>query len=108
MHANEKTDLAPGDVAARHGESPVTTCTVPVTAATSTWRSDDADEEPDDREPELMDPGNREIDDLPDGDDAYWDVFIPDEDERDPLPEPGDFWIEESQESRSESQEPEG
>ena len=24
--------------------------------------------------------------------DARWDVFIPDDDERDPLPEPGDFW----------------
>lgn len=25
-------------------------------------------------------------------DDANWEVFIPDELERDPLPEPGDFW----------------
>lgn len=32
---------------------------------------------------------------LPSADDhdARWDVFIPDDDERDPLPEPGDFWI---------------
>jgi hypothetical protein len=32
--------------------------------------------------------------DLPctDADDARWDVFIPDEDECDPLPDPGDFW----------------
>jgi hypothetical protein len=27
-------------------------------------------------------------------DDSQWDVFIPDDDEIDPLPEPGDFWIE--------------
>jgi hypothetical protein len=26
-----------------------------------------------------------------DDDDARWDVFIPDDDERDPLPDPGDF-----------------
>jgi hypothetical protein len=26
--------------------------------------------------------------------DDPWDVFIPDDDELDPLPEPGDFWIE--------------
>ena len=26
-------------------------------------------------------------------DEAYWDAFIPDDDECDPLPEPGDFWI---------------
>ena len=25
-------------------------------------------------------------------DDGRWDVFIPDDDERDPLPEAGDFW----------------
>ena len=27
-------------------------------------------------------------------DESYWDVFIPDDDEIDPLPAPGDFWIE--------------
>jgi hypothetical protein len=27
-------------------------------------------------------------------DDADWDVFIPDDDECDPLPEIGDFWFE--------------
>jgi hypothetical protein len=33
--------------------------------------------------------------DFPIPDDAsYWDVFIPDDDEIDPLPAPGDFWIE--------------
>ena len=26
--------------------------------------------------------------------DDVWDVFIPDDDELDPQPEPGDFWIE--------------
>ena len=25
-------------------------------------------------------------------DDSHWDAFIPDDDEFDPLPEPGDFW----------------
>jgi hypothetical protein len=25
-------------------------------------------------------------------DDDCWDAFIPDDDERDPLPDPGDFW----------------
>jgi hypothetical protein len=26
-------------------------------------------------------------------DDIKWDVFLPDDDELDPLPDPGDFWI---------------
>ncbi len=26
-------------------------------------------------------------------DDSRWDVFLPDADEIDPLPEPGDFWV---------------
>jgi hypothetical protein len=30
---------------------------------------------------------------IPD-DDSHWDVFIPDDDEIDPLPDPGDFWVE--------------
>jgi hypothetical protein len=84
MHANEDTVPASGDL-------------VP----------DYADEIPDDIEPELPDPGDLEID-APGGDEAYWDVFIPDADECDPLPEPGDFWVEDGQESRVESQEPEG
>jgi hypothetical protein len=33
-------------------------------------------------------------DSFPIPDDSHWDVFIPDDDEVDPLPEPGDFWIE--------------
>jgi hypothetical protein len=36
----------------------------------------------------------RRPDDFPLPDDSHWDVFIPDDDELDPLPEPGDFWIE--------------
>jgi hypothetical protein len=30
---------------------------------------------------------------MPD-DDSHWDVFLPDDDEVDPVPDPGDFWIE--------------
>lgn len=26
-------------------------------------------------------------------DESCWDVFLPDDDELDPLPEPGDFWL---------------
>ena len=33
---------------------------------------------------------------FPCADDAYWDVFVPDD--CDPLPEPGDFWIDEPEE----------
>ena len=29
-----------------------------------------------------------------DGDESQWEAFIPDEDEWDPEPDPGDFWIE--------------
>jgi hypothetical protein len=31
-----------------------------------------------------------------DGDESQWEAFIPDEDEWDPEPNPGDFWIENS------------
>jgi len=31
-------------------------------------------------------------------DDKHWDALMPDDDELDPLPEPGDFWIEFDQE----------
>ena len=30
---------------------------------------------------------------VPADDDSHWDVFIPDDGDQDPLPEPGDFWI---------------
>jgi hypothetical protein len=50
------------------------------------------------RDPRLPSNGSDEGDEpghfpMPD-DDSQWDVFIPDDDEIDPLPEPGDFWIE--------------
>jgi hypothetical protein len=51
-----------------------------------------------------------EDDDFDDGsrddnlDDSCWDVFIPDDDERDPLPEAGDFWT--SRERGALSEEP--
>ena len=38
-------------------------------------------------------PSDLEELDWPDTDDDRWDAFIPDDDERDPMPEPGDFWI---------------
>ena len=31
--------------------------------------------------------------DLPADDDSNWEVFIPDDDQRDPLPDPADFWF---------------
>jgi hypothetical protein len=34
-----------------------------------------------------------EVDFLAGDDDSRWDVFLPDDDEIDPLPEPGDFWL---------------
>ncbi len=89
----------------RHAERPA--------AAESPHPPDDADQEADGREPvapdpELSDPDDLEIDDPLGGDDAYWDVFIPDEDECDPLPEPGDFWVEDRQESGVKDYEAEG
>jgi hypothetical protein len=50
------------------------------------------------RNPQLPDDWPDDPDDpqgfpIPD-DDSHWDVFVPDDDELDPLPEPGDFWIE--------------
>jgi hypothetical protein len=40
---------------------------------------------------------------IPD-DTSHWDVFIPDDDEIDPLPEPGDFWIEPEEQQGSREQ----
>lgn len=58
------------------------------------------------------DESDLEFEELPctDEDDARWDAFIPDEDECDPEPEAGDFWIESrgSQKSKDESQESDG
>ena len=36
---------------------------------------------------------DRQVFPIPD-DDSQWDVFIPDDDEIDPQPDPRDFWIE--------------
>ena len=49
---------------------------------------------PDPPPAELDEPGDLEDLDSPCVDDSDWDVFIADDDERDPLPEPGDFWVE--------------
>jgi hypothetical protein len=49
------------------------------------------------RNPQLPDNWPDDPDDpqgFPIPDDSHWDVFLPDDDEFDPLPEPGDFWIE--------------
>lgn len=56
-------------------------------------------DEPSDLEPELDDPSDLsglEFPEFPctDQDDAAWEAFIPDDDERNPQPDVGDFWIE--------------
>ena len=62
--------------------------------------ADLAPEEPNDLETvptELDEPSDLDFDDMPctdDGDESRWEAFIPDEDEWDPEPDPGDFWIE--------------
>lgn len=33
-------------------------------------------------------------------DDRHWDAFLPDDDQFDPLPEPGDFWFEATADSQ--------
>lgn len=46
---------------------------------------------------ELEEPSDLDFDDMPctdDGDESRWDAFILDEDEWDPEPDPGDFWVE--------------
>jgi hypothetical protein len=47
--------------------------------------------------PEPDEPGEPDEIELPCTDDAQWDVFIADDD-CDPLPEPGDFWIDDPEE----------
>ena len=67
-------------------------------------------DEPSELEPEEpSDLSDLEFEEMPctDDDDARWEVFIPDDDERDPVPEPGDFWTGSSRESRVEGQVPE-
>ncbi|MGD9636617.1 MAG: hypothetical protein AB7G28_25780 [Pirellulales bacterium] len=56
-------------------------------------------DEPSDLEPEneeSTDASDLELPEVPatDEDDARWEAFIPDDDQSDPQPEPGDFWIE--------------
>lgn len=51
---------------------------------------------PDDFDPadEPSEPSDWEPLDVPcTDDDTTWEVFIPDDDEEDPLPDPGDFWF---------------
>jgi hypothetical protein len=67
---------------------------------------DDPPEEPSDLE-EPADPtdaSDLDFADMPctDGDDgeSQWEAFIPDEDERDPEPDPGDFWLENDRSDR--------
>jgi hypothetical protein len=75
--------------------------------------ADPNDLEASDLEPdpaELEEASDLDFADMPctddiDGDDSPWEAFIPDEDEADPEPDPGDFWIE--TESRAEGREPE-
>lgn len=45
-------------------------------------------------EPPPDEPSDLEFEDLPctDEDDARWEAFIPDDDQRDPQPDPRDFW----------------
>jgi hypothetical protein len=50
----------------------------------------DASQSPD--EPEQS-PEDSQVDFLAGDHDSRWDVFLPDDDEVDPLPEPGDFWL---------------
>jgi hypothetical protein len=70
---------------------------------TNLWRFSDDAEEPDtaiEVEPDFVEPpdsedaSDLEYEELPcTDDDSHWEAFIPDEDERDPEPDPGDFWM---------------
>ena len=61
----------------------------------------DEPEEPTDLEPDgPTEPSDFEYVDIPCTDeDSRWDVFLPDDDERDPQPDAGDFWFEANDES---------
>ena len=55
----------------------------------------DLDDDFDDEDLDYEDlPCTDDIDSSQEEEDARWDVFIPDEDEWDPQPDPGDFWME--------------
>lgn len=56
---------------------------------------------PGDDPPEPDDPSDLDELELPCTDDASWEVFIADDDERDPQPEWGDFWNDELTYDRS-------
>ncbi len=70
---------------------------------TNLWRFSDDIEEPGaaidedpgvDEPPEPEEASELEFEELPcTDDDSHWEAFIPDEDERDPEPDPGDFWM---------------
>lgn len=54
---------------------------------------------PNNLEPEVDEPSDLSDLEFPEApytseDDACWEAFIPDDDQWDPQPEPGDFWIE--------------
>jgi hypothetical protein len=80
-------------------ENPVRT----IDPVTNLWRFiDDVDEpdaaievDPDPAEPpEPEDTNDFEFEELPcTDDDSHWEVFIPDDDECDPDPDPRDFWM---------------
>jgi hypothetical protein len=70
---------------------------------TNLWRFRSEIDEPDgaiDVDPDSADltepeeASDLELEEMPcTNDDSHWEAFIPDEDERDPEPEAGDFWI---------------
>jgi hypothetical protein len=73
---------------------------------TNLWRFSDVEEpdgaielDPNAAEPsEPDDTSDLEFEELPcTDDDSHWEAFIPDEDERDPEPDAGDFWMENGQ-----------
>jgi hypothetical protein len=51
----------------------------------------DQPDEPSDLDDEIPEP-----DAIPETNEADWDVFVADDDQRDPLPEPGDFYDEDT------------
>jgi len=60
--------------------------------------------EPSELEPSPLEPSDWEPLEIPcTDDDSNWDVFLPDDDEQDPVPDTRDFWIDTSQEDRAES-----
>jgi hypothetical protein len=80
-------------------ENPVRT----IDPVTNLWRFSDDVERPDaanEMDPDVAEPpasedaSDLEFEELPcTDDDSHWEAFIPDEDERDPEPDPGDFWM---------------